>query len=141
MRKIKAALRMDGRAILAFVCDGERPSLEDVAMTVTTRAQWQEHFEGYQPPYVHVQPETYVTTAAAAGLNVVENSVTDLSWDFRTPDAFAAWCRAGFAAWTERLPADEADAFVDDVLTDYASVVGSQQVLSFLLQRVVMLPQ
>jgi len=133
--RLGSALRPDGRALLAFVCEGERPSLEDVATSVTAKTDWRPYFEDWAPPYVHVQPEAFAATAVAAGMRVAESSVSDLKWDFHSTDAFAAWCRVGFVAWLERLPSDRSDEFVEEVLTDYAAVVGGPHIFAFLQLR------
>ena len=52
--------------------------------------------------------------------------VRDEAWDFGTRDAFAAFCRATFFAWTSRLPEDRWDRFIDDVLDRYRSVAADR---------------
>jgi trans-aconitate 2-methyltransferase len=56
----------------------------------------------------------------------------DLRWDFGSRAAFAAWCSAGMVPWTSRLANDQRQAFVDDVLSAYAEVSGSDSVFAFL---------
>ncbi|HEU4999725.1 MAG TPA: methyltransferase domain-containing protein, partial [Lapillicoccus sp.] len=92
---IAAALRPGGRASLVFVCDGPRPSLEDVAMTVTSSPRWMNRFVGFIAPYVHPDPQQWQRDAASAGLDVADLRVDDLEWDFGTRETFAAWCAVG----------------------------------------------
>ncbi len=54
---IRAALKPSGRALLRFVPEGPRESLEDVIEKVRQRPQWAEHFAGFEKPYVHFLPE------------------------------------------------------------------------------------
>ncbi|HEU4330382.1 MAG TPA: class I SAM-dependent methyltransferase, partial [Lapillicoccus sp.] len=53
---IAVALHTAGRATLVFVCDGPRPSIEDVAMSVTSSPQWAGWFGQFSAPYVHPDP-------------------------------------------------------------------------------------
>ena len=58
------------------------------------------------------------------GIRVDGIRVRDEAWDFRTREAFAAFCRATFAAWTSRLPEDRWDQFIAEVLDRYRSVAA-----------------
>jgi trans-aconitate 2-methyltransferase len=133
--RIRAALRSGGRALLVFVCDGDRPSLEDVVTTVAGSGRWASAFEGFAAPYVHVDPEHYVSAAAAVGFRVDHRVVDDLSWDFGTRASFVDWCRAGLVAWTGRLAVELRDPFVEAVLDAYRELTGSDSRLLFLQSR------
>jgi trans-aconitate 2-methyltransferase len=50
--------------------------------------------------------------------------VQDEAWDFRTREAFAAFCRATLVEWTQRLPERQWDAFIADVLDRYQAVAA-----------------
>jgi trans-aconitate 2-methyltransferase len=73
--------------------------------------------------------------ASECGLRVSARTVDDLSWDFGSTDAFAAWCTVGFGAWTERMPRDSIVPFVTDVIGAYEATTGSSQILRFLQLR------
>ncbi len=129
---IARALHTPGRALLVFVCDGERPSLEDVAMQVTQTAPWETHFAGFAAPYAHPDPDAWGRLAADCGFVVDELTVDDLTWDFGSAAAFRSWCAVGFGGWTDRLPPADAESFVADVADAYAVVSGSDQLFRFL---------
>ena len=131
LSRIATALHSGGRAVLVFVCDGERPSLEDVAMTVASSPRWSPSFVGFTAPFVHPDPEQWQADAESVGLGVTDRRVDDLSWDFGSRDAFAAWCAVGFGGWTDGLAADEGSAFVTDVVDAYAAETGSDHVFRF----------
>ena len=128
---IAAALHTGGRATLVFVCDGPRPSLEDVAMTVTASPRWVDRFVRFAAPFVHPDPQQWQRDAESAGLIVDSLRVDDLEWDFGSREAFAAWCAVGFGGWTGHLPSEEADRFVSDVVDAYAAATHSDHVFRF----------
>jgi trans-aconitate 2-methyltransferase len=132
LRRVREALRTGGRVLLVQVCAGERPSLEDVAMHTCAVPRWSTSFADFAAPFVHVAPEAYVEVARAARFAVGRAEVDDLSWDFGSRAAFAAWCAAGMVSWTSQLASDQRQAFVDDVLSAYAEVSGSDSELDFL---------
>jgi trans-aconitate 2-methyltransferase len=141
LSRIRVALHTPGWALLQVVCQGQRPSLEQVAMRICATPAWRPHFAGFVPPFVHVDPDRYAEMAGQAGLQVVDCDVTDLSWDFGSRDAFARWCRVGFDSWTARLPDDRsADGFVADVVDAYSTVTGSSQQFAFMQLRAQLQP-
>ena len=70
LSRIAAALHSGGRAVLVFVCGGERPSVEDVAMAVSSSPRWSPSFVGFTAPFVHPDPEQWQADAESVGLSV-----------------------------------------------------------------------
>ena len=137
LERMAAALRTPGHAFLVFVCGGERPSVEDVVMTTAVTPRWQSSFAGFEAPFVHVLPDDYAAAAARpAGFAVEEIEVADLTWEFDDRAGFAAWLTAGTPAWTSLLPEAERPAFIEDAITAYEQVTGSDSTLRFLQCRV-----
>ncbi|HEY5846190.1 MAG TPA: class I SAM-dependent methyltransferase [Microlunatus sp.] len=136
LQRIRAALRPTGRAFLVFVCDGERPSIEDVTAETARSARWASWFEEFDAPYVHVDPDVYAAAARSAGFAVERVVVDDLDWNFGTPTRFVEWSTAGLVAWTSRLPPEDQPPFVLDVVSAYAKIIGSPSVFRFLQCRV-----
>ncbi|WP_111765605.1 class I SAM-dependent methyltransferase [Nakamurella deserti] len=129
---IARALVPEGRALLQQVCAGPRPSLEDVAMEVAAAPRWQAAFDGFDAPFVHVDPDGYPDLAAAAGLTVQSSTVTDEEWDFGSREDFAAWCTVGFAPWTPRLDPALVGSWVDDVVERYEQLSGRPGLFRFM---------
>ena len=116
---IKAALVPGGRTWLRLVTRGPVTSLEEVAEQVRREAPWAPLFAGFEDPYLRLTAEQVAAEATAAGLHLNGVQTGLEGWDFGTRDAFFGFCRAGFGAWTKRLPADRCDVFVDAVLDRY----------------------
>ena len=86
LQRIRSALRPNGRALLVFVCDGERPSLEDVVMHTCQSLRWQSAFDDFGAPFVHVDPDAYAAAAGSAGFAVERLVVDDLVFEARHAD-------------------------------------------------------
>jgi hypothetical protein len=69
--------------------------------------------------------EEYRSLAERNGLCVDSIRIQDKAWTFETRGSFAAWCRGGFVEWTSRLPEDERDSFIADVLDHYRPMSSS----------------
>jgi len=132
---IAAAARPGARVLVQVVCAGDRPSLETVAMEVAGSVRWLDRFTGFTPPFVHVDPDEYPALASSAGLRVTGLSVEDLTWDFGTHEAFAAWCGNGAGAWTDRLAAADRPRFLDEWVRAYEEVSGRAGLLHFTQMR------
>jgi len=75
--------------------------------------------------------------ARDAGFEVTRSHVEDLAWDFEDAGRLREWLRVGFSSWLGPLPEGELrDRFLDDVVLEYAAVVGSASVVRFLQLRV-----
>ncbi|TSE01968.1 class I SAM-dependent methyltransferase [Skermania sp. ID1734] len=139
-RRIAAALRPTGRAIVRFVCGGPRRSIEQVSMAVTQDPRWAAAFDGFEAPFVHVMPDEFEKIVTGAGLIVASKSVTDIHWDFGSRKAFQYWCTVGSSDWTARLPAADVDAFAAAVLDQYSEITGSETEFRFLQLRAELRP-
>ncbi|MCE5291172.1 MAG: class I SAM-dependent methyltransferase [Nocardiaceae bacterium] len=134
-RNIAAALKPGGRVLVQYVCDGERPSVEDVAMDVARDSRWSSALSGFEPPYVHIDPDSLPSVVGDAGLEVVSRSVVDREWDFASREEFTRWCTVGFTDWTSKLPEADRPAFVDEVVERYEAIVGKPGLFRFLQLR------
>jgi len=116
---LRSALVPDGRAWVRLVTQGPVVSIETVAECVRREPAWAPLFDGFDDPYLRLGPEQVATLALEEGLGVLSLRTRLEEWDFGSRIALVGFCRAGFGAWTLRLPADRRDAFVDAVVQGY----------------------
>jgi trans-aconitate 2-methyltransferase len=135
LEQIAAVLRPGGRALIQVVCAGERTSLEMVAMQTCMNPPWVRWFDGFTAPFVHVDPNTYGGLAASAGLTLTNMTVTDRDWDYGSRNRFREWCAVGCTAWTDRLPDDNRERFIGDLVEAYEPVAGRAGLFRFTQMR------
>jgi trans-aconitate 2-methyltransferase len=133
--EIAAVLRSGGRALIQMVCAGERKSLEAVAMDICRDPRWAGSFDGFAAPFIHVDPDAYGDLASSAGLSLTDITVTDREWDFGPGNGFRQWCAVGTTAWTGRLPANDRDRFIDELVAVYEGVVGRPGLFRYMQMR------
>ena len=124
LRSISTALKPNGKAFLRFVSKGKRKSLEEVFEETCLSAKWTGYFQAHVPPFIHVTPEAFRTLAASASLRILDLHVEDKIWNFQNREAFTAFCRATFMEWTQALPDDRRDVFINEVLDAYRIVAA-----------------
>jgi trans-aconitate 2-methyltransferase len=122
---LRAALKPQGRAMLRFVSEGPRISLEDVIEQTRQQPQWTKYFPGYLKPYLHLTPKDYQTLAQQHGFQVTRLHVNDKAWDFKTREGFVNFAEATFVEWTRLIPDAEKLAFITDVLNRYQTLVAT----------------
>ncbi|GFE71850.1 trans-aconitate 2-methyltransferase [Chroococcus sp. FPU101] len=141
---IHTALKTDGQALLRFVPEGSRKSIEDVVEEVCQLPRWSNYFQNHQKPYFHPTPEAYRILAEQNGLKVLQIQVEDQSWDFQTRQAFFAYCQVTLAEWTRFLPLDEWTAFITNILDRYqiyaADTPSENNTFKFYQMEVVLTP-
>jgi trans-aconitate 2-methyltransferase len=124
LASIRAALKSTGRAWLRMVPQGERESLEDVIERVRKSSSWANRFTSFRKPFVHFTADEYRALVARAGLRVSRLQLLDKAWDFISRDAFVAFAQATFIAWSGQLPESDRQAFITDVLDQYALIAA-----------------
>lgn len=126
LRSIRAALKPNGRVQLRLVPKGERKSLENVIEETRLSPRWQQYYEGFRDPYLHLTPEQYGALAEQNGLNVRRLHTADKAWDFGSRSAFFAFGMVTFVEWTQCLPDNEKATFIADVLDRYRLVAADR---------------
>jgi trans-aconitate 2-methyltransferase len=136
LNSIPAALNPGGTALLRFVPQGARKSIEDVLEETRSQARWSSHFAGFNAPFVHFTADGYRTLATRSGLAVKDIRVEERAWNFQTRDAFLAFCRVGCIAWLSKLPETDWTDFLTDLLDRYQIAAGNgpgeEQMFKFL---------
>jgi trans-aconitate methyltransferase len=143
LASIHTVLTPGGRALLRFVPQGQRKSLEDVIEEVRQRTRWAHFFRGFNKPYVHPTPEDYRSLALRRAFQVERLEVKDKAWDFKTRDAFVAFGLATFVEWTRCIPQSEWSTFICEVLDLYETVAadGPQEANTFKFYQLELLLQ
>ncbi|HYO01126.1 MAG TPA: methyltransferase domain-containing protein [Mycobacterium sp.] len=135
LRQIATVLRPGGSVTVQAVCAGPRPSLEAVAMELCRESRWSQWFEGFDAPFIHVDPDHYDELTAAAGLTLDDVTVTDREWDFGSREAFLQWSAMGSTAWTDRLPEDRRAQFIEEQIDAYEPIAGTPGLFRFMQMR------
>lgn len=145
LASIRRGLKPSGRALLKFVPQGARTSLEDVIEEMRGAGRWSEWFADFQTPFVHFAAEEYRAMAERSGFRVERLEVRDRAWDFKTRESFVAFARATFVEWTGRLPPTQWDAFINDVLDRYQAIAAEspaeRNTFKFYQMEVVLAPE
>jgi trans-aconitate 2-methyltransferase len=142
---IRSALRSEGRSVLRLVPAGQRGSLEDVIEDVRQSPWWSEYFGEFRKPYVHLTPAEYAALTERQGFRVLHLHTQEKAWDFKTREAFLAFCQVTLVEWTRLLPEPQRPAFILEVLDRYRPIAtdhpGEENTFKFYQMDVLLAPQ
>jgi trans-aconitate 2-methyltransferase len=144
LRSIRSAMTADGRALLRLVPAGERKSLENVVEEIRLSPGWSAYFREFHDPYLHLTPKQYGDLAKKNGFRVLRIHTEAKAWNFKSREAFFAFCAVGCVEWTRRFPAADRPAFINDVLDHYqpiaADLPGEENTFKFYQMDVTLAP-
>jgi hypothetical protein len=91
LRSIRTALVDVVQALVRFVPEGRRRSLDDVIKNIRHYARSASGFKGFQQPYSHFSAQEYEDLANENGFGVLHTGLEDRAWAFQTREAFVAF--------------------------------------------------
>ena len=121
LRGVRSCLRPGGR--LLFQMGGRGNIVEALAVVdgVIAHPRWRGSFDGFVPPYHFYGPEDYEVWLPRAGFCVARAELIPKDMRHADYQAFRGWLRTTWFPYTDRLPAELRDAFLDDVAAAYTT--------------------
>jgi trans-aconitate methyltransferase len=119
LRGVAACLRPGGR--LLFQMGGRGNIAESLAVVdqVVARPRWRGCFDGFKSPYHFYSPEDYEAWLPRAGFCVARAALIPKDMTHAGHTAFLGWLRTTWFPYTDRLPVERRDAFLNDVSAAY----------------------
>jgi trans-aconitate methyltransferase len=119
LRGVRACLRPGGRLLFQMGGRGNAAEVRAVVDELVARPQWRSHFEDFPSPYNFCGPDEYDVWLPRAGFQVarVELIAKDMRHAGRA--ALVGWLRTTWFPYTDRLPADLRETFLDELAAAY----------------------
>jgi trans-aconitate methyltransferase len=123
LRGVRSCLRPGGR--LLFQMGGRGNAAETLAVVdeVVARRRWRSSFDGFASPYHFCSPEDYEEWLPRAGFCVARAELFPKDMRHADREAFLGWLRTTWFPYTDRLPTELRNAFLDDVAAAYTIAV------------------
>jgi trans-aconitate methyltransferase len=122
LRGIRGSLKPGGRILLQM---GGRGNAADVLETVTelTRdPRWSQYFTDFSFRYGFHGPEDYTRWLLDAGFDPRRVELIPKDMIHATRERFAGWLRTTWMPWTDRIPEQMREMFIDEVVDRYLRV-------------------
>ena len=121
LRGVQRSLRAGGRLLFQMGGRGNIREALAVVDEVIARPRWRGFFSGFAPPYHFYSPEDYEAWLPRAGFRVARAELIPKDMRHVGPAAFVGWLRTTWFPYTDRLPVELRDAFLDDVAAAYVA--------------------
>jgi len=109
------------REVKSFL-EGGRGNARDIVDTVDSvraRNRWHRYFDGFTFPYAFCSPEEYSRWLKEAGLEPRRIELIPKDMTQRGRDGLAGWIRTTWLPYTERIPEELREEFIEEVVSLY----------------------
>ncbi len=119
LRGVGRALRPGGR--LLFQMGGRGNAAEVIASIegLFSTARWKPFFKDFTFPYWFYGPDDYRNWLPKAGLHPTRVELIPKTMQHRSRSGLAGWIRTAWLPYTQQVPPDRRDEFIDDLLESY----------------------
>lgn len=118
VRGIARALKPGGSVALRMGGKGTAHQVVAAFDGLVREPMWQAHFTGFTFPYGFHAPEDYVVWLQDAGIEPTRVELVPRTAE-HAPESFAGWIRTTWLPYTQRVPVDRRDEFIDAFLSRY----------------------
>ena len=115
LRGVATALKPGGRLLVSCGGRGNAADVFAVVRSTMRRRAWREFFREMRPPYFFHDTVDYERWLPAVGLEPGLLRLAERESLHAGREGFAGWFRTSWLPYTQRIPADQRDAFIDDV--------------------------
>jgi trans-aconitate methyltransferase len=118
LRGIAAALKPGGRVLLQMGGKGNAATMVETIERVAASRAWSRWFDRFAFPYGFHGTKDYDSWLRDAGFEPVRIELIpkDAAHD---PQSLAGWVRTTWLPWTDRVPAEERETFIGEVVEVY----------------------
>lgn len=118
LKRISASLKPHGRLILQQGGKGAEEVFRE-ADQLTIEEPWKPYFMGFALPFGFYGPEEYTEWLTLSGLQPVRIELLTKYANFDSREGFKGWIQAIWLPYTQRVPENLRDEFVDAIAMKY----------------------
>jgi trans-aconitate 2-methyltransferase len=119
LKGVQACLKPGGRLLFQMGGRGNAAEVYDALLEVVQTSAWGPYLENFAFPYHFLTPEDYEGWLPAHGFRLNRAELIPKDMQHQGPDGFKGWLRTTWFPYTDRLPEDRRDAFLDAVVDRY----------------------
>lgn len=112
-------LHIGGRLILSCGGAGNAAGIVAALEVVTSSSTWNHYFDGFDFPYHFHSPDEYSVWLAEANLAAERCELVEKDMIHDSPEDLAGWIRTTWIPYTQRLPDEQQERFINDLVSLY----------------------
>lgn len=119
LKSIQRSLKPEGRILIQMGGKGNGKEILDIGDEMTLSPEWNAYFHDFSFPYGFYDVETYKKWLEEAGLKALRVELISKVMDQKGVDGLKAWMRTVWLPYTQRIPGDLQEKFIEEVATKY----------------------
>ncbi len=119
LQGVQRSLKTGGRLLFQMAGKGNAQDVINILDELSTVAPWKRFFDGFAFPYAFLSPEEYTALLAEAGLTPLRVELFPKDMKFTGAEGLAGWVRTTWLPFTERIPVEQRDGFVKEIVNRY----------------------
>jgi len=116
---IKKCLKSFGKVILQMAGKGSGSKIVEVMETNLKSKKWSEYFTDFSSPHGFYGPEEYKSWLKDVGLKAKKVELIPRDMIHKRIEGLKAWIRTTWLPYTDRIPEDLRQEFIDDMVNRY----------------------
>jgi trans-aconitate 2-methyltransferase len=120
LRGVAKHLRIGGRLVLSCGGAGNASGIIAALEMVTSSSAWERYFGGFHFPYYFYSPKEYSAWLPEANLTAVRCELVAKDMIHDGPESLAGWIRTTWWPYTQRLPEELRERFINDCVSRYS---------------------
>lgn len=121
LRGVRACLKSGGWILLQFGGRGNADEVLRIVESAVRTPRWRGYYEGFTSPYHFYGPEEYEAWLLDSGFRPVRVELTPKDMRHVGADGLKGWLRTTWFPFTDRLPMELRDTFLDEVVETYTT--------------------
>ena len=119
LRKIRRSLRPSGKVLFQMAGKENAVTVTETVQKIIQAEQWQPFFQGFSSPYSFYGDEEYRVLMKRAGFAPGRVELIPKAMSHKGREGLSGWIRTTWLPYTQRLPEEMRDRFVEEVVALY----------------------
>ena len=119
LKSIKKSLKSNGKILIQMGGKGNAKEILDIGDEMTRDPEWNAYFNDFSFPYGFYDVETYEKWLDEAGLKALRVELISKVMEQKGVEGLKSWMRTVWLPYTQRIPEDLQEKFIDDVANRY----------------------
>ncbi|MGD0232458.1 MAG: methyltransferase domain-containing protein [Syntrophorhabdales bacterium] len=124
LKRIRRALRPSGKVLLQMAGEGNAAVMMDLVNKMMQRVPWRSFFHDFSFPYAFYGAEEYRRLVKTAGLVPKRIDLIPKTMLHEGKEGLAAWIRTTWLPYTQRVPEDMREGFIEEIISAYETEHG-----------------
>jgi trans-aconitate methyltransferase len=119
LQGVQRSLKTGGKLLFQMAGKGNAQAVLGILNNLLDEELWKEFFEGFVFPYGFFSAEEYAAFLVEAGLKPLRMELFSNDMKHAGEEGLAGWIRTTWLPYTERLPIEKREMFVNEIVKRY----------------------